>query len=988
MDCLHKKGFSLTIAAIAFCLTTSASYARAGYFQLHNLMSAAQKNVPNNIIYNDKNLNLEAQERNTGHVVNTMFANDGGMGGCGVTSTLMQYIYQNTGTVDLSKNYIALNVYSQVMGFDPQAPFWGGAEGGLKGYLTTGATVAYPFTPYHRVIPSLYPAYLGLYNNGLNCGRWVQADFDNQACQDRTTPEGISKFCPNVPGLTYAGLKMQAYVFDSCEDNNGWCRDDAAHIDVNAAAVPNNLYLQWKFIRNPYYADPKAPSWLKDVWFAWFSQASRYWSYLAVLNAENGVANLAYNIGDVNNPTWINSHVLAGDNNVTWVSTSNNGQLWQVEPTNALTDAGPPVNPTYQVRLFDPLGYPANHGTIYQFKLLFDDGTLGQNVAGYYFFYQGGSKVKAGNQTQNMTLLTPPIGNGSITIAFNQLLPSNVSLDKAAANYLRPVLISDDGYSFDPDNCLNNQCVFSKLVTAEAYHVFAHAVQDVSNDLTLRKVNDVAINSGAINFANGTNAVTYALKANEINLSTLYSARVQIPLSFATSSQTPINGNLQALFVPDKTRNALANITAQTQGCFLSTYVNAMTDTGHKVAPFNGNNSICTVYYTVNNQSVFRIATSPPAAFFTVLVPSHVGFDPVNYALSKPYSSAVQVIGYNPTGTPVPLPTTKSVPMVNYLTGTGTSRSLYLLLDPDSDAICLQKLDKTLGVSVTIGNAPTLNLTAVDVPVETQIPPGIGSMTAQVHLVANANVNCQAMLAFTPSPGSPLKPGIDVVQVIKLVAMPTNIPKPVTQGIAATAAGDNACLGGLDTLLFSNNGGVQASVPYTLSSVSTNVGVKATAGVYTISDQAFNVPGGTCQLSAQPSVTIQNNTYTPVTLNYRFTPIPSATCIANATVTAAWPSGCTIQMTLNATSPLKNITLSWVKGLFDWTHAEVWGGEGSLNIPTNASANVTWAMPTWVNAQGSVVGMNVNNDGTPSICGAFQTSGINVKCAGIATAKK
>lgn len=964
-----------SLIGLSFLAVSIVCHASAGYFQLHNLMSAAQKNIPSNRFYNDANLKLESQEQNTGHVVNTTFANDGGMAGCGVSSTLIQYMYQNSGSVDLSKNYIALNVYSQIMGFDPKAPL----ANGFKGYLTgtTGTNVAYPNTPYHRVIPSLYPAYLGSYNNGLNCGRWAEADLDKTICLDRDTPDGVSKFCPSVASLTYTNQKMQAYVFDSCEDNNGWCRDDAAHIDINQSALnpAANYYLQWKFIKNPYYSDPKAASWYKDFWLAWFASPSRYWSYVTILNAENGVSNVQFNIGDTTNPTWINSHVLAGDNNVTWSSGSNNGQLWQIEPVSSLTDTAPPVNPLYQMRVYDALGYPAMHGTIYQFKLLFDDGTPGVGVAGYYVFYQGGLRVKPGAQAQNMTLLLPPIGTGKITVAFNNLLPSNVSLDSTQPNYLRPVLMSDDGYAWDPDQCANNQCTYSKLPTANVYHLFAHAVDDVSNDLTLRKVNDVAIHSATITFPSGSSSLNYSVKTTDINLSTLYSARIEIPLKFATTSLTPINGNLQALFVPDASKNAANNITSQTQGCFLNTYINSATTT-------TSNSTICTVYYTVNHQSSFSSSSAPPAASFNVIIATRAGFAPINYALTTPYLKPVQVVGYNPQGTAAP--TSQTMPLASYVTSTGPSRSFYLILDPESDVNCLQNLDPVAGVTVNVGNTK-VSLTKVDLPVETQITQPAGLISAQVNLIPGKNLVCQAMSALvTPSVDS-LKPGIDVVDVIKIVAIPQSTP--AAQGIAAIATGDAACLGATDTLIFSNNGTVAGSVSYTTSATSTNIGVKLPAGTYTLSDKPFNVVGGSCQLSNTPTVTLQNNTYVVVNLKYSFTKGPGSTCTATVQVPATWPNGCNVVMNLSSSAPLINVTLSWPRGLWDWTHAQVWGGLNSLNVPVDPMANVLWLLPSWVNGQGNTVGMTINNDSAPTICSAFSSGSLKVNCGGVAAFK-
>lgn len=978
MDCLKrisKLRYISIVIGLSFLSFSIVGYAAAGYFQLHNIMSMAQKNIPNNRFFNDANLNLEAKEQNTGHVVNTTFSNDGGMGGCGITSTLIQYIYQNTGTADYSKNYIALNVYSQIMGFDPKAPFVG-----QKGYLngTTGTNVAYPNTQYHRIIPSLYPAYLGLYNNGLNCGRWVEADFDKQICSDRNTPDGISKYCPSVSGLTYGGQKLFAYVHDSCEDNNGWCRDDAAHIDVNLNALnpPANYYLQWKFTKNPYYTDSKAASWFKDFWFAWFASPSRYWSYIATLNSENGVSNLIYNVGDPNNPAWINSHFLAGDNNVTWASGSNNGELWQIEPVNSSTDNVPPTNPLYQIRMFDSLGYPANHGTIYQFHLLFDDGTPGVGVAGYYLFYQGGLNVKPG--TQNMTLLSPPQGNGQIILSFNNLLPGNVTLDSTQPNYLHPVIMSDDGYTWNPDQCTNNQCVYSKLPTTSTYHLFAHYIEEVSNDLTMRKVNDVLINSDNIIFPSGSTTLAYTLKSSDMNLSTLYAARVKIPLQFTTTSLTPINANLQAFFVPDTSKNILKNITSQTQGCFLNTYVNTVAAASRKKLASVGNNTICTLYYTVNKQSSFTSSGNPPAANFNVILPTHVGVDPVNYALASPYNAPIQITGYNPVNSSIP--TAVGAPLANYALGAGTSRSFYLMLDGQSDAACLQNLDPLKGVSVSIGTSTTIALTKPDVPVETQLTPPTGVISTQVNLIPGANVSCLAMPAIATLSAGTLRPGVDVINPIRLLANPKS--SPITQGIAATATGDAACLGGADTLLFANSSGVVASVPYTTSAIATNIGIKLTPGTYTITDKPFNISGGSCQLSAPTNVILQNNTYVPVTLKYKFSGNPSSACIAIASVPSSWPTGCNVVINLNSNSPLSNISLLWTKGLFEWSHAQVWGGEGNLVIPPNPTDNIAWALPSWVNGQGNTVGMTVLNDTAPTICSAFSSGAIKIICTG------
>lgn len=993
---LTSKLFSIftvinAFVALGLFIFATNSFAVQGYFQLHNIMSLAQKTIPNNRFFNDANLNLQAREQNTGHVVNTTFSNDGGMAGCGIPSTLVEYIYHNIGSADYSKNYIALNVYSQVIGYDPKAP-----NIGQRGYLTgsSGNDVAYPNIRYHRNIPSIYPAYIGTYNNGLSCGRWVEADLDTQLCNDRNTPDGISKFCPNVSGLTYTGQRLISYVHDSCEDNNGWCRDDAAHIDIslNALNPAGNYYLQWKFIRNPYYTDPKSPAWIKDVWLAWFGTPSRYWSYVTVLNAENGVSNLVYNVGDINNPMWINSHVLGGDNNITWNSGSNNGLLWQIEPVNAAIDANPPANPLYQIRMFDHLGYPVKNGTIYQFHLLFTDGTFGNGVVGYYLFYQGGLPVKPG--AQNTTLISPPSGAGQVSLNFNNLLPNNVSLDATKPNYLHPVLMSEAGFTWEPKQCTASQCIYANVPVTGNYHLFAHYIEEASNDLTVRKVNDVLINTASISFANGSNATSYTLKTNDMNLSTLYAARVKVPLTFNTSNTIPVNGNLQALFIPNVTKNNLNNITAQTQGCYLNTYVNVLSGVNGLLARSKeenlkhnknhaqvGNYTMCTLYYTVNKQSNFASSGAPPAAAFDVIVPQNVGIPPINFSLASPYRVSIQVIGYNPSNTAQPMEV--AIPSVNYLASNSASRSIYFILDAQSDPICLQNLNTSTGVTVSLGTKKLATLTKADLPVESQLMASTSPLSLQVNLLPNAEVTCMAMSGIEATTAGALKPGFDVVDPIRLMSMPK--PAQTKLGITASATGDTPCLAKTDTLIFSDGVGVAAQVPYTTNAAATKVGVQLPAGNYTIRDKPFNVSGGSCQLASNVAVVLQNNVFVPVTLRYKFNGTPTSNCIAKVQVPSTWPNGCNVVIDITAGSPLKDVTLLWPKGLYEWTHAQVWGGLGSLVIPPNALDNVVWTLPAWINGQGQTVGMTVTNDSLPAICAGFSMGGIKVNCTGTAT---
>jgi hypothetical protein len=76
---------------------------------------------------------------------------------------------------------------------------------------------------------------MGVYNNGLNCGRWIKlalgdtCDGANDGAAGKPFCRGGSGWHPNA----YTGAGIYAVVFDQCTDGNAWCRDSKYHLDLH-----------------------------------------------------------------------------------------------------------------------------------------------------------------------------------------------------------------------------------------------------------------------------------------------------------------------------------------------------------------------------------------------------------------------------------------------------------------------------------------------------------------------------------------------------------------------------------------------------------------------------------------------------------------------------------------------------------------------------------------------------------------------------------
>ncbi len=90
-----------------------------------------------------------------------------------------------------------------------------------------------------RPISAANAGELGMFDNGLNCGRWVQVTIGN-FCTGTNDGAPNEPFCRNGSWVAdqYNGATLDFIVADSCDDGNAWCKDDPYHVDLPRSASP------------------------------------------------------------------------------------------------------------------------------------------------------------------------------------------------------------------------------------------------------------------------------------------------------------------------------------------------------------------------------------------------------------------------------------------------------------------------------------------------------------------------------------------------------------------------------------------------------------------------------------------------------------------------------------------------------------------------------------------------------------------------------
>ena len=93
------------------------------------------------------------------------------------------------------------------------------------------------YTMYTRPLTGADAAKTGMWDNGHNCGRWVQVTISDY-CNGINDGAVNSAFCRNGAYVAdkYNGAVLNMIVADSCGDPNGWCRDDPILLTQRASS--------------------------------------------------------------------------------------------------------------------------------------------------------------------------------------------------------------------------------------------------------------------------------------------------------------------------------------------------------------------------------------------------------------------------------------------------------------------------------------------------------------------------------------------------------------------------------------------------------------------------------------------------------------------------------------------------------------------------------------------------------------------------------
>ncbi|MDQ1289286.1 MAG: Cellulose-binding protein [Actinomycetota bacterium] len=240
-------------------------------------------------------------------------------GGCGLPQ----------GDLD-SQNFIALNVYDT-----PK-----------------------DYTFYPRPMPAGDPK-IGLWDNGHNCGRWVEVTIGD-FCTGVNDGAPGEAFCKRGEWTAdkYNGAKLMMIVADSCGDSNAWCREDPYHIDMAHKALNqfvkdgapvkdmdpdswNNRHVSWKFVPAPNYSG--------DVQIGFLAGSKSGWTAVAVNHLANGIHGLDY---------W-------SSRDQKWVDATMDGDMGQAFIIKPYDDGGS----SYAVRVRDVNDQYINDGRVYGFDL-------------------------------------------------------------------------------------------------------------------------------------------------------------------------------------------------------------------------------------------------------------------------------------------------------------------------------------------------------------------------------------------------------------------------------------------------------------------------------------------------------------------------------------------------------------------------------------------------------------------------------------------
>jgi hypothetical protein len=211
-----------------------------------------------------------------------------------------------------------------------------------------------------RPIPAADASEIGMFDNGLNCGRWVQVTIGNY-CTGVNDGAPNEPFCRNGSWVSdqYNGATLDMIVADSCDDGNAWCKDDPYHVDLAQASLNqfvlngqpvgnmypskwNNRQVSWQFI--------PAPNYTGDIAIGAIQGAQPYWPAIAISHLPNGIHGVQYYA----NGAWVPATM-----------DSDQGDDYIIGPTTGAGTGGS----NYEIQVTDASGNLVKNGEIYNFTL-------------------------------------------------------------------------------------------------------------------------------------------------------------------------------------------------------------------------------------------------------------------------------------------------------------------------------------------------------------------------------------------------------------------------------------------------------------------------------------------------------------------------------------------------------------------------------------------------------------------------------------------
>jgi hypothetical protein len=211
-----------------------------------------------------------------------------------------------------------------------------------------------------RPISTANAGEIGMWDNGLNCGRWVQVTIGSN-CTGTNDGAPNEPFCRNGSwvGDQFNGATLNMIVADSCDDGNAWCKDDPYHVDLAQGSLNlfqlggqpvgnmypnswNNRQVSWHFITAPGYTG--------DIKIGAIQGAQTFWPAIAVSHLPNGIHGVRY----LANGSWVSATM-----------DSDQGDDYIIGPTTGTGTAGT----QYEIQVTDASGALVNNGEIYSFGL-------------------------------------------------------------------------------------------------------------------------------------------------------------------------------------------------------------------------------------------------------------------------------------------------------------------------------------------------------------------------------------------------------------------------------------------------------------------------------------------------------------------------------------------------------------------------------------------------------------------------------------------